>query len=45
LESYHPYELLQKVSENPKIYCIHNSLPKNAKNRFGYLGPLGVKRV
>jgi hypothetical protein len=38
LESYHP----QKVSKNPKVYCIHNNLPKNAKNHFGSLGPLGV---
>jgi hypothetical protein len=35
--------LSQKVSKNPKIYCIHSSLPKNAKSRFGFLGPLGVK--
>jgi hypothetical protein len=33
----------QKVSKNPKIYCIHSSLPKNAKSHFGFLGPLGVK--
>jgi hypothetical protein len=32
----------QKVSKNPKIYCIHSSLPKNAKSRFGFLGLLGV---
>jgi hypothetical protein len=32
----------QKVSKNPKIYLIHNSLPKNDKSRFGFLGPLGV---
>jgi hypothetical protein len=34
----------QKVSKNPKIYYIHSSLPKNAKNCFGFLGLLGVKR-
>jgi hypothetical protein len=33
----------QKVSKNPKNYSIHSSLPKNAKSRFGFLGPLGVK--
>jgi hypothetical protein len=33
----------KKVSKNPKIYCIHSSLPKNAKSRFGFLGLLGVK--
>jgi hypothetical protein len=32
-----------KSFKNPKIYCIYSSLPKNAKNRFGFLGPLGVK--
>jgi hypothetical protein len=32
-----------KVSKNPKIYCIHNSLPKNAKSPFGFFGLLGVK--
>jgi hypothetical protein len=37
LESYgnHPYLLPQKVSKNPKNYCIHNSLPKDAKIHFG----------
>jgi hypothetical protein len=30
LESYHPYLLPQKVSNNPKIYCIHTSLSKKA---------------
>jgi hypothetical protein len=35
LESYHPYLLPQKVSKNPKIYCIYSSLPKPAKNHFG----------
>jgi hypothetical protein len=43
LESYHPYLQPQKVSKNPKIYYIYNSLPKNAKTYFGSLGPLGVK--
>jgi hypothetical protein len=33
----------QKVPKNPKIYCIHSNLPKSAKIRFGFLGPLGVK--
>jgi hypothetical protein len=42
LESYNPYLHPQKVSKNPKIYCIHSSLPKNTKSRFGSLGPLGV---
>jgi hypothetical protein len=35
LESYHSYLLPQKVSKNPKIYCIHSSLPKLAKTHFG----------
>jgi hypothetical protein len=43
-----PRSLLQgasskKVSKTPKNYCIHSSVPKNAKSRFGFLGPLGVK--
>jgi hypothetical protein len=42
LESYHPYLQPQKLSKNPKIYCIHSSLPKDAKSHFGSLGPLGV---
>ena len=42
LESYHPYPLPQKVSKNQKIYCIHSSLPKNAKNCFGFLRILRV---
>jgi hypothetical protein len=33
----------QKVSKNPKIYCIHRSLPKNAKSHFSFLGALGIK--
>jgi hypothetical protein len=37
--------LSNKVSKNQKIYCIHNSLPKNAKSRFGFLGPLGVNCI
>jgi hypothetical protein len=41
MESYHPY-LPQKVSKIPKIEWIHSRLPKNAKNHFGRLGPLGV---
>jgi hypothetical protein len=43
LESYHPYLQPQKVSRNPKIYCIHSSLPKNTKSHCGSLGPLEVK--
>jgi hypothetical protein len=35
LESYHPYLWPQKVSKNPKIYCIHSSLPKESKTHFG----------
>jgi hypothetical protein len=31
LESYHPYLQPQKVSKNPKIYCIYKSLPKVPK--------------
>jgi hypothetical protein len=42
LESYNPYLLPQKVSKNPKICCIYNSVPINAKSRFGCLGPLGI---
>jgi hypothetical protein len=45
LESYHPYLKPQKVSKNPKIYCIRTSLSKNAKSHFGSLGPLGVKKT
>jgi hypothetical protein len=45
LESYNPYPHLQKVSKNPKIHCIHSSLPKNAESHFGSLGPLGIKFV
>jgi hypothetical protein len=43
LESYHPYLQPQKVSKNPKNYCIYSSLPKNAKSCFGFLGTLGFK--
>jgi hypothetical protein len=33
----------QKVSKNPKIYCIYNSLSKNEKSHFGSLNrTLGV---
>jgi hypothetical protein len=42
LESYHPYLAPQKVSKNPQTYCVHNTLLKSAKSRFGYLCPLGV---
>jgi hypothetical protein len=42
LESYNSYLPPQKVSKNPKIYCIHSGLPKNARSRFGSLGHLGV---
>jgi hypothetical protein len=45
LESYHPYLLPQKVSKNPKIYCIHSSLPKDAKTHFGYQCSLGVNQI
>jgi hypothetical protein len=44
LENYNPYLHPQKVSKNKKIHCIHNSLPKNAKIRFGFLGPLGINK-
>jgi hypothetical protein len=44
-EAYGQGALSQKVSKNPKIYCIHSILPKNAKSRFGFLGPLGVKNL
>jgi hypothetical protein len=43
LESYHPYLPPQKVSKIPKIECIHSSLPRNEKSRFGSLRTLGVK--
>jgi hypothetical protein len=36
LISYHPYLLPQKVSKNPKTYCIHSSLPKNARSRSDF---------
>jgi hypothetical protein len=39
LERYYPYLPFQKVSKNPQTYCIHNTLPKNAKSHFGYLCP------
>jgi hypothetical protein len=45
LKSYHPYLQPQKVTKNPKIYCIHSSLPKNAKSCSSFLGPLGVNMV
>jgi hypothetical protein len=45
LESYHPYLLPQKVSKNPKIYCIHSSLPKNANSHFGFLRILVVNEI
>jgi hypothetical protein len=45
LESYHPYLQPQKVSKNPKFYCIHKYLPKNSKSRFDFLGPLGVNSI
>jgi hypothetical protein len=35
----------QKVSKNQKNYYIHNSLPKNKKSHFGFLGPLGVNKI
>jgi hypothetical protein len=35
LESYHPNLLPQNVSKNKKNYCIHSSLPKEAKTHFG----------
>jgi hypothetical protein len=44
MESYHPYLQAKKVSNFPKIECIHSGLPKTAKSHFGRLGPLGVKR-
>jgi hypothetical protein len=34
LESYHPYLQPQKVSKNPKIYCIHSSLPRITKSHI-----------
>jgi hypothetical protein len=43
LESYHQYLPPKKVSKIPKIECVQSGLPKNAKNHFGCLGPLGVK--
>jgi hypothetical protein len=42
LESHNPYLHSQKVSKNLKIECIHSSLPRNAKSRFGSLSPLGI---
>jgi hypothetical protein len=45
LENYHPYSLLQKVSKNPQIYYIHNSLSKNSKNHFDFLRTLGIKGI
>jgi hypothetical protein len=43
LERYHPCPQPQKVSKIRKIYCTYSTLPKTAKSRFGWLGPLGVK--
>jgi hypothetical protein len=34
LESYNPYLQPQKVSKNPKIYCIHISLPRITKSHI-----------
>jgi hypothetical protein len=45
LESYHPYLQAKKVSNIPKIECIHSGLPKTAKSHFGRLGPLGFNTI
>jgi hypothetical protein len=37
--------ILKKVSKKLKIDCIHSTLSKNAKSRFGSLGLLGVKML
>jgi hypothetical protein len=42
LESYHPYLPQQKNSKILKIECIHSSLPKNEKSRFGSHCPFAV---
>jgi hypothetical protein len=44
LESYNPYLQPQKVSKNPQVYCVHNTLPKSAKSHFGCLRPVGVQK-
>jgi hypothetical protein len=44
LESYHPYQWVQKVSKIPKIECTHGGLPKIAKSHLGCLRTLGVKK-
>jgi hypothetical protein len=44
LESYHPHLLPGKVSKNPKIYCIHSSLPKIQKSVLDFLGSSQVKK-
>jgi hypothetical protein len=43
LESYHPNLVPQKVSKNPKLYCIHSSLSKNVKSHFGFLRTLRAR--
>jgi hypothetical protein len=35
----------QKVSKNPKIYCIYSKMSKNENSRFGSLRTLGVKNI
>ena len=44
LESYHPYLHPKKVLKIPKIVCIHSTLHKITKSRFGRLGNLGVNK-
>jgi hypothetical protein len=45
LESYHPYLQPQEVSKGPTTLGTYSSLSENGKGRFGFLSPLGVKRL
>jgi hypothetical protein len=45
LESYYPYLLPQEVSKTPTTLGTYGSLPKIRKGRFGFLRPLGVKKL
>jgi hypothetical protein len=42
LESYHSYLQPQEVSKTPTTLGTYGSLPKNGKDRFGFLSLLGV---
>jgi len=45
LKSYHPYLHPEKVLKIPEKICIHSTVPKIAKSRFGRLGTLQIKFI